>query len=596
MTLPTRTAALLILLATLAAAPAMAREAFPQAAPEDHGIPPLALKELAGTVQGYVDEEKVVGAELLVIKDRRILLHRAFGWKDREEGIPMEPDTLFNIRSMTKPMTGTAAWMLIDEGKLALSDPVAKILPSFDNDKSRAITVDQLLTHRSGLPMTLLTKMLEPDQSLRQIADQAGEHGPEMEPGTKFQYSDTGSDTLGAVVEAASGAPLGEFMRERILRPLGMTHSLTLLDREDPMTSWVSSAYIGATANWERYWQPDDDPIYPFAMGSQSVYSTPMDYARFLAFWMDGGTVGGERLLSQRAVSLALEPVSEMSYPCGFPGVEVRYGRMWMLWTARDGGKARPVVVGHGGSDGTWAWAWPHIDLMVLYFTQSRGQATGNALEPLIHRLLVDPGAEPSEVTAALARFAGPYIDPVVPWRGAEYTIVVQNEGLALQLPNQAVLELGEPDDEGRRRLKLDSRVAVSFQEKEDGTVSAMNFHQPNRTYVMWRGPAPPEPKLLLENVRKYLGFYHDAEAGHDVELVFRDGRLAFLKPGIQVPLALWPPDEEGIWRLRLNSNVSVRFNEDEAGSVVSYTARGPGGEAVRPRVRSDGPAPAPGS
>ena len=133
---------------------------FTYASPESREISPEALQELVEIVNGYVQDDKVVGSELIVLKNRRIVLHKAFGWKDREEELTMPINTLFNIRSMTKPVVGTAIQMLIDEGKLALDDPVAKFLPSFDNDASRDITVEHLLTHRSGLPLTVTGRIV----------------------------------------------------------------------------------------------------------------------------------------------------------------------------------------------------------------------------------------------------------------------------------------------------------------------------------------------------------------------------------------------------------------------------------------------------
>ncbi len=159
----------------------------------------------------------VVGAELLVIKDRHTVLHDAFGWRDREAGIPMETDTLFNIRSMTKPITGAAIQLLVDDGILALDDRVSTYLPGFDTDPSGQITIEQLLTHTSGLPLSIVTEAREYD-SLREMADAIGEGGPQFEPGSKFWYSDAGADVLGAIVEQASGSSL-EGIRDRAGAP-----------------------------------------------------------------------------------------------------------------------------------------------------------------------------------------------------------------------------------------------------------------------------------------------------------------------------------------------------------------------------------------
>src|SRR5690606_35656159 len=143
----------------------------------------------------------IVGGELLVIKNRRTILHEAYGLRDREDGRPMEPGTIFNIRSMTKPLTGVAVQMLADEGKLSLDDPVAKYLPGFDNDRSRAITIAHLLEHRSGLPLA----RMDAHDDLAARAEAIGRQGPQFGVGEKFWYSDLGSDAAAAVVEKVSG-------------------------------------------------------------------------------------------------------------------------------------------------------------------------------------------------------------------------------------------------------------------------------------------------------------------------------------------------------------------------------------------------------
>ena len=144
------------LAAFCATAAAQEAIAFPPATPESQGISSAAVRRLADEVEGYVKDGTIVGGELLVIKNRRTILHEAYGERDREEKLPMERGTIFNIRSMTKPLTGVAVQMLVDEGKLRLDDPVGRYLPGFDNDKSKAITIQQLLEHRSGLPLTNL--------------------------------------------------------------------------------------------------------------------------------------------------------------------------------------------------------------------------------------------------------------------------------------------------------------------------------------------------------------------------------------------------------------------------------------------------------
>jgi len=332
--------------------------AFPVATPESQGVSSAAVRRVADEVAEYVKDGTIVGGELLIIKNRKTILHEVFGERDREDKRPMERDTIFNIRSMTKPLTGVAVQLLADEGKLRLDDPVAKYVPGFDNDKSKAITIEQLLEHRSGLPLTILILRLDAYSDLQAQAKAIGENGPQFKPGEKFWYSDAGSDAAAAIVEQISGTTIDRFVAERILQPLGMADSfyLSKATAEDPRKERVASLYIGSPGKWTRFWKPDVAPFYPFAWGSQTLYSTPADYARFLALWMDGGMDGGKRLLSDEAIARILTPVSPMKqlgsdkpYPCGFFGLNPHYGQMSMLYAPGESPTQSEVkVIGHG--------------------------------------------------------------------------------------------------------------------------------------------------------------------------------------------------------------------------------------------------------
>ena len=109
---------------------------FSYASPESQGLSNESVRELFETVQDYYDEERMVGAELMVIKNRKIVLHEVVGWMDKEKELPMEKNMLFNIRSMTKPITGTAIQILLDMGRLSLDTKVADYLAGFDNEAS----------------------------------------------------------------------------------------------------------------------------------------------------------------------------------------------------------------------------------------------------------------------------------------------------------------------------------------------------------------------------------------------------------------------------------------------------------------------------
>ena len=131
--------------------PGLADPSFEYARPGEVGLSDSALQGLADEIASWVAAGDVMGAEIMVVKDGAAVLHESVGWSDRERGLPLRRNSIFRIRSMTKPLLGTAVLMLMEDGELSLDDPVAQYLPSFDNDRSRSITIRQLLTHTSGL-------------------------------------------------------------------------------------------------------------------------------------------------------------------------------------------------------------------------------------------------------------------------------------------------------------------------------------------------------------------------------------------------------------------------------------------------------------
>jgi CubicO group peptidase (beta-lactamase class C family) len=381
--------ALVVALLSLGASAAgmAAAEGFPTATPESQGLSSQALQKLLDEVRGFVKNDDIVGGELLVIKNRRTVLHEAVGLSDPEKKKPLRPDTIYCIRSMTKPLIGAAVQILITEGRLSLDDTAARYLPSFDNDKSRGITVRHLLTHTSGLPFSSSQRANSDGLAgLRDLADMSGQGGPIFRPGNGYQYSDAGADTLGAIVSEITGLPAEAFITNRILEPLGMNDTFPLVSAAGDKLERFTPAYRKLLGNWIPFWSPGWKPVFSFFQPSQSMYSTTRDYARFLALYLDGGRLGDKLLLSEAAVRRSLEPVNNSGAPNGFRKLTAYYGQMMEVYVnvGRKG-----VAFGHGGSDGTWAAAWPEHDLMVLYFTQSRGNSTVIDLQAVIERLLL---------------------------------------------------------------------------------------------------------------------------------------------------------------------------------------------------------------
>jgi CubicO group peptidase (beta-lactamase class C family) len=472
-----------------------AAESFPDATPESQGLSSQSLGKLLDVVRGFADKGDIVGGELLVIKNRRTVLQAAVGLGDREGQKPLKPDTIYCIRSMTKPVMGAAVQILIDEGRLSLDDTAAKYLPSFDNDKSRLITVRQLLTHTGGLPLSsLLGTNFQALHSLRDVADKSGNNGPTVPPGTRFQYSDDGADTLGAIVSAITGEPTEAFITKRILEPLGMHDTFALAATAGKKLDRFTSAYMGSRNNWVRFWSPREKPLFPYFLASQGMYSTTKDYARFLAMYLDEGRVGDKRVLSQAAVERTLTPAIASGMPTEFPKLSAYYGQL-MFDYVDAGGKLR--VFGHSGSDGTWAYAWPEQDLMVLYFTQSRGNGTGLDLEAAIdHLLLGGTEAAPAvqELTAeAAAPYLGPYwLEPLQ----KPMIAVVEDDHLALELPWQGVAELKKEAEQDVWSFPQEPGNSLKFHREGAGLATALELRSINTVTLPRLKPDEGLPSL----------------------------------------------------------------------------------------------------
>src|SRR5687767_490855 len=301
--------------------------AFPPSTALEQGISPEILAGLGTLVRSFVETDEIVGAELQVIVRGRTVLHEGYGWRDREEKVPMAPGGVFCVRSMTKPLIGAAIWMLVEDGKLKAGDRVAKYLPTFEGEGLRDVTIEQLLRHESGLPMSLIIAD-DPRKltSVRAVAERAKGRALDFAPGTAFQYSDQGTDTLTAVIEVVTGAPAEDFLRVRLLEPLGMTSTACLLPEGHPLRARMSSAYVGSPRAWTRFFGPMDPALFPIFLGSQSLYSTTEDYARFLGLWLHNGRSGGERLLRQGSVRRTLTPGTfPMPGATAFPDLKNAY-------------------------------------------------------------------------------------------------------------------------------------------------------------------------------------------------------------------------------------------------------------------------------
>ena len=213
------------------------------AVPEAVGVSTERLERIRPVMQGYVDDGNLPGFLTVVARHGKIVHFETIGMRDVENKKPVEPDTIFRIYSMSKPITSVAVMMLYEEGRFQLGTPVSKFIPQFKNmkvynedqteilDAKKEITIKHLLMHTAGLtygwgnkPVDALykeAKIREPGSTLVDMVEKLGKIPLVHEPGERWTYS-VSTDVLGYLVEVVSGMPFEEFLQTRLFKPLGM--------------------------------------------------------------------------------------------------------------------------------------------------------------------------------------------------------------------------------------------------------------------------------------------------------------------------------------------------------------------------------------
>lgn len=377
------------LLAAVAVAPLAAqRPTLTYRAPADAGMSAAALDSGVALYRRAVERGDLVGAVLFVARDGNVVLHEAIGLRDRDAGLPMEKSTMFRMASNTKPVVATAAAMLVERGLLRFEDSVFRYLPSFDTDRSRGVTLHQLLTHTSGFrinslflqPLTRPSAEHPDAPNLRLEASRFGGVGPREPPGV-YAYSNPGYNTVGAIIETVTGKPLDAFLREEIYARLGMadTYHMETAERLDGKLQRMGAVYYrrdSTSGSWVAGWRPGDKPQMPFVRASGGLISTAWDYAVFLQAFLNGGTYGDVRLISPATV----RRMTTRHTPANGPG----YGYGWMVDSA--------AIWSHSGSDGTFAWVDPSRRIIGMVLTQTpAGRNPRRQFMDLIARAVLDP-------------------------------------------------------------------------------------------------------------------------------------------------------------------------------------------------------------
>jgi CubicO group peptidase (beta-lactamase class C family) len=347
-------------------------------------------------MQEFVDRGEIAGAVTLVGRRDGVASVEAVGCQDLQKKIPMRPDSLFRIASMTKPVTSVGIMILVDEGKLSVEDPVEKYVPEFGDLRlksdatdgspkkpARSIKIRDLLTHTSGLPGGLPPAVadlyVKRDRTLAEAVKLFAKQPMEFEPGAKWAYCNIGIDTLGRIIEVASGQPYETFLKKRIFEPLGMVDTCFYPPAQQrlrvALTYGVEKGKLVASQRDIIGLPPGAK--YPIPAGG--LYSTAGDLARFYQMMLQRGTLAGRRILSPESVR-TMTRVQTGELAAGFtPGMGFGFG--WGVVRKPEGVTAMlsPGSFGHGGAFGTQGWIDPQKDLIMVLMIQRTGLPNADA-------------------------------------------------------------------------------------------------------------------------------------------------------------------------------------------------------------------------
>jgi len=415
-------------LAALATWSVSAQKPVPPASPASVGVSSERLARLHASMKGFVDRKEVGGIVTLVAREGKTIDLFAVGHADVEKSTPMRTDAIFRIASMTKPVTSVAIMMLFEENKLFLTDPVSKFIPAFKSAMvledgkpvaaRRAITIRDLLTHRSGITYGFLNGgavgggyrtrgvvdgLTTTTQTLEENINKLAEQPLISQPGAAFNYS-LSTDVLGRVVEVASGQPLNVFFRERIFTPLKMVDT----DFHVPEAKWPRFVTV-YSPDGKGGIRPMTDPeafgnthMSPWAYyqegkayfsGGAGLASTASDYARFANMLLAGGSLDGARLLSPKTIELmTANHTAEVPHPLSIvgPGKEFGLGFQVVTDLAATQTLGSTGMYGWSGIYGTVFWIDPKEKLVSILMVQRYpGSAVAGTFLPMVYQSLV---------------------------------------------------------------------------------------------------------------------------------------------------------------------------------------------------------------
>jgi len=520
----------------------------------------------------------VPGMAIAVVKDDEVILIHGFGIANVEKETPVTSETIFAIGSTTKAFTSTLVGMLVDEGKMSWDDPVTKYLPYFQmnvesDDESAEVTLRDVLSHRTGftrMGLLFASGQIPRDEVLLD-STKAEPYVPFRE---KFYYSNVMYMSAGVAAGKAAGTDWDTLIKERIFEPLNMDSTTTSVLQAEK-DSRLSLGYLWDEDLQVYEYKPmrNVDNIGP----AGAINSNVLDMAQWLRLQLGRGEYEDRRLISEENLRETWTKQIDITEGIG-------YGMGWMIreW------EGQPVIEHGGNIDGFSAQVamLPESNLGFVLLTN----ASVNPMPPQAINLVWDTllGEEPADTGTAedYEPYLGEYVANFGQFQDTIFTVLVQNDRLAVNVPGQQVFELKEPDQEGKWYFVISNEIAVSFKRDEADNVTGMKMYQAGMTFDLPREGIEIAAEIPLDELQKYLGSYRSEQLGITVEVLIQNNRLAADVPG-QMVYELYPPDEDGMWFFRVTPDISLSFSATPDGEVESLTMYQAGQEFIMPQIES---------
>ena len=527
-----------------------------------------ALQTIEDKAEARRKELGIPGVSLVIVKDDKIIYVKGLGYKDFENKVAVTPDTQFAIGSATKAFTGLTVLMSQDEGKLSLEDSPKKYLPYFkmyDPDTDKNITIRDLMSHSSGLNRTDLA-MITGKLNRAELIQVAGQAKPTAKLREKFQYQNIMFVAAGEIASVVQKLPFDKLIESRIFKPLGMSNSTMSMKEMQKVKDYsYGYNYNFDTKATTKLPFRDIDEIAP----AGSINSTARDMAEWLRFVLNGGSVNGKRLVSEKGFDEWLKPQMKVAGTSS-------YGFGWFLQTW-NGLK----VVQHGGNiDGfnSMVAMIPEKKIGFVLLTNVSASSLGSDLMPVVWQNLL-PSDNPNEniklPVKTMEKMVGKYhLDSA----NLDVEVKIVGEDLVMVVPGQPPYTLERTGPRQFKPATLPDGFAIKFT-PATGDATELELAQPGHTSTLKRAgadgtkPAVTGVAAAKELVGKYTG-----PQGGTVEIKESDGNVTF-NIGGQQPYTLTEKDKDNYAMSPLPEAYSLKAKRDAAGKITSIVVTQPEGE-----------------